>query len=156
MKKSLLVHTDGGARGNPGPAAVGVYITDEVGRELVKFGKTTGEMTNNQAEYQAVIEALEWIKDNIRFNLTARYKKNANLSGELDVKFFLDSSLVVNQLNGLFKIKENHLRDLIIQVRQKEQEIGGNVSYQFVNRDKNKTADFLVNQALDSSLNPLR
>lgn len=148
MKKSLLVHTDGGARGNPGPAAIGVFITDEVGRELVKFGKTIGEMTNNQAEYLAIIGALEWIKDNLKFNLPARDQNRG-----LDVKIFLDSSLVVNQLNGLFKIKKNHLRDLIIQVRQKEQEIGGNVSYQFVTRDKNKTADFLVNQALDSSIN---
>ena len=149
MRKSLLVHTDGGARGNPGPAAIGVYITDEVGKELVKFGKTIGEATNNQAEYRAVIEALEWIKDNLKFNLPARDQNRG-----LDVKIFLDSSLVVNQLNGLFKIKKKHLRDLIIQVRQKEQEIGGNFSYQFVNRDKNKTADFLVNQALDSSISP--
>jgi len=147
MKKSLLVHTDGGARGNPGPAAIGVYITDEVGRELIKFGKTIGKMTNNQAEYRAIIEALEWIKNNLKFDLPARDQNRG-----LDIKIFLDSLLVVNQLNGLFKIKKKHLRDLIIQVRQREQETGGNVSYQFINRDKNKMADFLVNQALDSSI----
>ncbi|MCL5090951.1 MAG: ribonuclease HI family protein [Patescibacteria group bacterium] len=95
----MRIWTDGGARGNPGPAAIGVYIEDEKGEALLKHGKKIGYATNNVAEYQAVIEALTWLKES-----------SLELS---QVDFFLDSSLVVNQLNGVFRIKENHLRDLI-------------------------------------------
>jgi len=140
MKKTLLIHTDGGARGNPGPAAVGVYITDDVGKEIIKFGKTIGEGTNNQAEYSAVIEALKWVRENLK-------------EEKLDLEFFLDSLLVVNQLKGLFKIKNVILRDFIVQIKKIEKDIGGKISFQAINRNKNKMADFLVNQALDSSLN---
>jgi len=140
MKKVFLIHTDGGARGNPGPAAIGVYITDDVGGEVVKFGKRIGESTNNQAEYLAVIEALKWIKEKAK-------------EGRPDLNFFLDSLLVVNQLKGLFKIKNAILRDFFVQVKKMEKEIGGKISFQAINRNKNKTADFLVNQALDFSLN---
>ncbi len=143
MKNTLLIHTDGGARGNPGPAAVGVLVKDESGRVLARFGRKIGSTTNNVAEYRAVIEALEWIKK----NLGSSAGKSV-----FQIKFFLDSTLVVNQLNGIFKIKEKHLRDLIIQVRKLEQEIGGNVSYHYVSREENKVADLLVNQALDSSI----
>lgn len=131
----LLIYTDGGARGNPGPAAIGVYITNKAGKEIIKINQKIGETTNNTAEYQAVITALEWVKEN-NFN-----KKLIRLN------FFLDSKLVVNQLNGIFKIRESHLRNLIIKVRQLEQEVGGNVSYLFIPREKNKIADFLVNSS---------
>ncbi len=66
MTNNLIVYTDGGARGNPGPAAIGIYITDEEGNSVLRFGKRIGETTNNTAEYQAVIEALKWIKDNFK------------------------------------------------------------------------------------------
>ena len=138
MKKVFLIHTDGGARGNPGPAAVGVYIADDVGKEIVKFGKTIGERTNNQAEYLAVIEALRWIKENLK-------------EEKPDLNFFLDSLLVVNQLKKLFKIKNAILKDFFVQIEKLEKEIGGKISFQAIGRNKNKTADFLVNQALDSS-----
>ena len=139
MKKVFSVHTDGGARGNPGPAAVGVYIHDEKGKEVVRFGKKIGETTNNVAEYQAVIIALKWLEENLKEKIGG-------------IKFYLDSSLVVNQLNGLFKIKENHLRELIIKVRELEQKIGGNVSYHYVSRNENAVADSLVNASLNSSV----
>ncbi len=103
-KNELTIYTDGGARGNPGPAAIGVVVLDGKGQELAKFGRVIGETTNNVAEYQAVKAALEWVKGNQR-------GKNQK------IKFFLDSTLVVNQLNGIFKVKESHLRDLIIKIR---------------------------------------
>jgi ribonuclease HI len=135
MEKTLIVHTDGGARGNPGPAAIGVLVQDEEGKEMVKFGKTIGRTTNNVAEYCAVIAALEWVKN--------------NLGGEvIGIKFFLDSSLVVNQLNGLFKVKENHLRELVLRVRELEQAVGGNISYHYISRSENKIADSFVNASL--------
>lgn len=131
----FLVFTDGGARGNPGPAAVGVVIKDEEGKILHQFGKKIGETTNNVAEYQAVIEALVWMRDNLKV-------PNSKF------QFFLDSRLVVNQLNGLFKIKESHLRDLLLRVR--ELEAGNEIVYELIPREKNWQADRLVNLALDN------
>lgn len=137
MKRAIIVNTDGGARGNPGPAAVGVVITDINKRKIVSFGKCIGVATNNTAEYQAVIEALLWIKNNLNHH-------------ELKKIFFLDSMLIVNQLNGVFKIKAKHLKELIMQAKASEQEIGGEVEYHFIPREQNSAADSLVNQALDS------
>jgi len=136
----LIVHTDGGARGNPGPAAVGALITTEGGEVLMRLSRKIGQTTNNVAEYSAVIAALDWIKANDsalrRFNIEM-------------IQFYLDSTLVVNQLNGLFRVKDPNLRNLMVQVRQLEQEIGGNVIYTVIPREKNQEADILVNKALD-------
>jgi ribonuclease HI len=132
----FIVHTDGGARGNPGPAAIGVVIEDGAKKRLEEFGKKIGEATNNVAEYTAVAEALRVIK---------------HLAGESpDIECYLDSTLVVNQLNGLFKIKDATLRSLATDIRILEQEVGGVVHYSVVPREQNSRADFLVNRALDS------
>lgn len=136
------IHTDGGSRGNPGPAAIGVVI--EVKRldgttELVhEFGKTIGETTNNVAEYTAVIEALRYMKAHVKI-------------AEYSILFFLDSALVVNQLNGTFKIKDSKMRMLMLEVRQLEQELGGYISYEAVRREFNTAADAMVNKALDEA-----
>lgn len=136
----LIVHTDGGARGNPGPAAVGVIVSDEQGKKIIEFGQAIGEATNNIAEYTAVKEALKAMK-----SLEFRVKNE-----KLEIYFYLDSILVVNQLNGLFKIKDPTLRSLVTEIRILEQEIGGSVHYRTVPREQNVRADFLVNQALDT------
>lgn len=141
MKGDLLIFTDGGARGNPGPAAIGFIVKDDKGKVLKKEGKCIGKATNNIAEYQAVIEALKWIKD----QLTIKRQPSA-------INFFLDSRLIVSQLNGLFKIKNHGLRQLIVEVRRLEQAVGGNVAYHFIPREKNRDADALVNQALNSNI----
>ncbi len=130
----LIVHTDGGARGNPGPAAIGVLVEGN-GKTLASFGKRIGETTNNVAEYTAVVEALKHIK-----------KESDKV---FQINFFLDSRLVVEQLNGRFKVKEPKLRELLAQVRILEQEVGSVIHYQLVPREQNTRADFLVNQALD-------
>lgn len=134
----INVHTDGGARGNPGAAAIGMVI-ETGGKKIAEFGRRIGEATNNVAEYSAVIEALTYIKTNF-------------FTDDLKVHFYLDSTLVVNQLNGKFKIKEPHLRQLLTQVRILEQEVGGNIRYDYVPREQNRRADFLVNQALDQEV----
>lgn len=150
----LIVHTDGGARGNPGPAAVGVVIeiTDKkTGRQeegskkksIIEFGKRIGETTNNVAEYTAVLEGLRKIKDQ-------RLKMKDEDSQNLTIEFYLDSKLVVEQLNGNFKVKDAKLRNLIIQVKILEQECGGVVTYSYIPREQNTRADFFVNQALDA------
>lgn len=139
MGEQLKVFADGGARGNPGPAATGFVIKDSSGKILHQQGKYIGKVTNNVAEYQAVIEALKWIKKNCRLPLSR-------------LQFFLDSKLIVNQLNGLFKVKEIKMRNLIIKVRQLEREVGSNVSYQLIPREKNSLADSLVNHAINKAV----
>lgn len=136
----LIVHTDGGARGNPGPAGIGVVIEKD-GKIIHEFGKTIREATNNVAEYTAVVEALNWLIQNesrITYHIS-------------HITFYLDSQLVVNQLNGLWKIKNADLRNLMIKIRELEQQVGGVITYASIPREQNQRADFLVNQALDGS-----
>jgi len=137
--QELFVFTDGGSRGNPGPAAIGFVIRNSAGKTLARRGEYLGETTNNVAEYQAVIKALAWIGGRPDFSAAK-------------ITFFLDSKLVVNQLNGLFKIKNARLRQLIIKVRQLERKVGGRIVYRFVPREKNREADSLVNQSLDEKI----
>ncbi len=139
--QKYFIHTDGGARGNPGEGAVGAVIKTENGQLLFEISQRLGKTTNNIAEYTAVIFALEKLKENI---------SKLQFDSETIFQFFLDSKLVVNQLNGLYKVKENHLRELVIKVRGLEQEIGGKIYYSLIPREKNFEADRLVNKALDS------
>ncbi len=141
MIGELKVFTDGGARGNPGPAAIGVFISDQKDKVLAKIGKTIGIATNNVAEYKAVIEALSWILEN----------KN-KFSKDIKIEFFLDSQLIYSQVVGLFKIKNSNLRSLLFEVREKEAQINLPISYSHIRREKNKIADSLVNSALDRVL----
>ena len=135
MSNSLIIHTDGGARGNPGPAAIGVVIRDEAGTLINQIGKKIGRATNNHAEYQAVIEALQWL-----------VSQKLNLKR---VQFVLDSVLVVNQIRGEFKVKDANLRNQLKQVRQLEGALNLPITYVAVPRLQNVAADRLVNQALD-------
>jgi len=130
--KNLEIYTDGGARGNPGPAGIGVVIWN--GNELVgTYSKYIGEATNNQAEYEAVLLGLQQAK---------RLKAE-----KLD--FYMDSELAVNQLNRKFKIKNADLGSLF--VKAWNMMIGfKTVQFHHIPREKNKEADKLVNQAIDS------
>jgi ribonuclease HI len=136
----ILIFTDGGARGNPGPAALGVYIQDENGKELVRIGGRIGEATNNVAEYSAITEGLNWLLAN---------KDQLKIDSAI---FYMDSQLACSQLNGIYKVKNAKIREFVFEIRQKEMELGIPVSYNYVRRDKNKHADFMVNQALDNEL----
>jgi len=134
VNKRLEIYTDGGARGNPGPAGIGVVIWQ--GNKLVgTYSKYIGETTNNQAEYQAVIYALEQAK---------RLKAE-----ELDI--YMDSELAVNQLNRKFKIKNPELGSTFVKAWNLM--VGfKKVSFSHVSRERNKEADKLVNKALDQHL----
>jgi ribonuclease HI len=134
----LNVFTDGGARGNPGPSAIGVYIVDGNNKKIVGFGKTIGIATNNVAEYKAVIEALTWIIEN---------KKN--IVENVKINFFLDSILVCSQIIGIFKVKNADLRNLLFDVREREARINFPIYYKHIPREQNTKADELVNEALD-------
>jgi len=134
--KTLKVYTDGGAKGNPGPASIGVIIIDSQGKEYLRLSKNIGVTTNNFAEYQAVISALEWIR------------KNQNNLREFEkINFFLDSKLVVNQLNGIYKIKNFDLKNQAVKVKTLEKSLPFLVRYSHIPREENKIADFLVNQS---------
>ena len=139
MINILNIFTDGGARGNPGPSAIGVYITDGNNKKIAGFGKTIGIATNNVAEYKAVIEALTWISEN---------KKD--LTKTAKIYFFLDSKLVCSQIIGIFKVKDADLRNLLFDVREREAQINFPIYYKNIPREKNTKADAFVNQALDS------
>lgn len=136
----INIYTDGGARGNPGPSAIGVYILDSNNKVIDGFGKPIGFATNNVAEYKAVIEALSWLLE-----------KKELLKNEKSVSFYLDSELVCKQLNGLYKIKNSDLRNLLFKIREKEAILSFEIKYFHVPRERNREADKLVNKALDNN-----
>ena len=136
----MLIYTDGGARGNPGPAACAFVATDESGAIIYQQGFYLGVTTNNQAEYQAVIEALKW--------LSLQTTKDQQLTAN----FYLDSQLVVNQLKGLFKIKDPNLKIKYLEIKKliaNSQLLIANFTY--IPREQNSAADRLVNQTLDKT-----
>ncbi len=139
MKKSelfvpskIVVYADGGARGNPGPAAIGVIVGDK------EYAEYVGETTNNVAEYKAVIFALKKVKQLIG-------KKKA---GDAMVEVRLDSELVVKQLNGEYKIKEPDLQPLFVEVWNLRLDLG-KIEFIHIPREENRRADRLVNRVLD-------
>ncbi|PIS08880.1 ribonuclease H [Candidatus Beckwithbacteria bacterium CG10_big_fil_rev_8_21_14_0_10_34_10] len=140
--KNLIVFCDGGSRNNPGPAACGFIIKDERGRVYGKKGIYLGEATNNVAEYQGVIKSLNFLSD--------EFPKIKELN--IPIQFFLDSMLVVNQLNGKFKVKDSKLRMLVLVVRSLEKGFKANIYYNYIPRRENKEADGLLNKALDKKL----
>ena len=141
MYKKLLIYTDGGSRGNPGESAIGVYITDEAGKEVFSLGKTIGHATNNIAEYSAVLAAMTWLLENKDL-----FEK------ETEIQFFMDSNLLYSQLVGLYKIKNLVLLEFIRKIHAKRNNLGITVSFAHIPREKNKKADKLVNMALDNLL----
>ncbi len=134
----IIVYTDGGARGNPGPAAIGVVLQDVAGKTVKSYGEAIGDATNNEAEYRAVIFALQKIK------ALLGKKKIEDLSVEVN----MDSELVARQLNGEYKIEEERLFPLFIKIWNLKMDFG-EVKFRHVPREKNKEADRMVNEALD-------
>ncbi len=130
----LVVHVDGGARGNPGPAAIGVVVTAADGEVLAEVGETIGPATNNVAEYRALMRGIE---------LAVEY-------GGDEVRFVGDSELIVKQVRGEYRVKDAGLKPLHAQVRSG---LAGLASWSIahVRREQNAGADALVNQALDSA-----
>jgi len=134
----LIVHIDGGARGNPGPAALGVVVADAQGKVLVEYAQVLGVKTNNEAEYSAAILALEKIK--------ARWGKQK--IKEMSIEIYSDSQLLVEQINGRYKIVNSKLVPLFLKLWNLKTEFG-EVTFNQVSREENQEADRLVNQALD-------
>jgi len=127
---SYILYTDGGARGNPGPGAIGIVLQkgDDV---IIKKARYIGEVTNNQAEYQALILGLGEARKRTK-----------------ELKCLLDSELVVKQLNGEYRVKDEKLKPLFGKVKKLEEGFA-KISFNHIPREKNKLADLLLNQELD-------
>ena len=127
--------TDGGARGNPGPAAFGYVLEAPDGTVLDARGATIGVATNNVAEYRALIAGLE----------------AALARGVTELEVVSDSELLVKQMRGVYKVKNDALRQLSLKATRLARELGG-VTYKAVRREHNELADRLVNEALDAEM----
>lgn len=138
--EKIIIYTDGGSRGNPGPAAVGVVIKNDGGVTFKSYGEAIGETTNNEAEYRAVIFALEKIKALLG-------KKRIR---DIYIDMYMDSELIARQLNGEYRLEEERLWPLFIKVWNLKIDFG-KITFQHIPREKNKEADRLVNEALDGA-----
>lgn len=136
--EKITVHTDGGARGNPGPAGVGVVITDQDGKVLKEFCEFLGNCTNNFAEYQAVSFALQVLK-----------KMFAKKTKEIEFEVKLDSELVQKQLSGEYQIKEPGLVPLFIEIHNLRVSNFPHITFTHIPRAQNKRADELANEAMN-------
>lgn len=142
MKESkLIIYTDGGSRGNPGPAGAGAVLLDERGATIKEISKYLGIQTNNYAEYEAVILALETVKKHFG---AAQAKELA-----LDVR--MDSELVCKQLNGEYQIKEPTLFPLFIKIHNMRVADFPHISFSHVPRAENARADRMANEAMDKA-----
>lgn len=138
--QEIIIHTDGGSRGNPGPAAC-AFVVEEKNKIIFEGYKFLGKATNNVAEYNGVILALEWIN-----------RESGIVNQESGITFLMDSELIVRQLNGIYRVKDEELQKLFFQVKKLIVESKTKIIFQHVPREKNKEADLLVNQELDRNI----
>jgi ribonuclease HI len=131
----LIAHSDGGARGNPGPAGYGVVIKDESGKKVAALSEYLGHQTNNFAEYQGLIAALEYAVKN----------------GPKALKLISDSELLVRQIKGIYKVKNATLKDLHARATELIAEMDW-FSIDHAMREHNREADQLANQAMDKGM----
>ena len=137
--QKVIIYTDGGSRGNPGPAGIGVVIQDEAGNTLHESSAFIGETTNNIAEYEALIRALE----------------DMQMFGDklpsMEVEVRMDSELIVRQMQGIYKVKEPSLKERFGKVANLRLNGLPNLTFVHVRREQNKRADELVNEAIDAA-----
>lgn len=138
--KKIIIYTDGGSRGNPGPSAIGVVVCDEKGKTVKEYAEKIEEGTNNEAEYRAVIFALKKTK--------ALFGKDAVKNMETEVR--ADSELLIKQLNGEYKVMEPKIQPLFLEVWNSKIDFK-KIKFVSIPREKNKEADRLVNEALDGN-----
>lgn len=131
----MIINTDGGARGNPGPGACGVVIRSRDGVVIKKLGKYLGKCTNNEAEYHGLILGLE----------------EALKMGADELEVLLDSQLITNQMLGKYKVKDGKLK-LLYQKATSLVKKFSNVSFVHISREKNKMADYIVNKIIDNKI----
>lgn len=132
LKNNAELYTDGGARGNPGPAGIGVVLKGKMQKAKCKIKEYIGTTTNNQAEYRALIAGLEL----------------ACAEGVVELKVFMDSELIVKQMKGEYRVKNADLKPLFAQALGLTNKFTA-ISFHHIPREKNKEADKLVNEAID-------
>ena len=135
----ITIFTDGGSRGNPGPAAVGVQIIDKEGKVLREVSETIGNATNNYAEYMAVVRGLQTAKDVL-----------GKATKETAVEIKMDSELIQKQLTNQYQIKDPGLVPFFIEIHNMRVASFPKLTITHVKREHNKEADRLVNEALDA------
>jgi len=135
----IYLNTDGGSRGNPGPAGCGAVISDEKGAVLKKVAKFLGIATNNEAEYQAVILGLE----------TAKKLFGSDKLKDIEITVRMDSELVCKQLNGEYQMKEEKLVPFFMKIWNMKVKDVPNVKFMYIPREQNSIADGLANEAMD-------
>ncbi len=133
----INVHTDGGARGNPGIAGFGLVITNPDKKVIYQESKFLGIKTNNEAEYMGIIAALTWIKNHHHQQIIS------------SVNFFSDSQLLIRQITGTYKVKAKNLKPLFNSVQNLLKQINLPFHFQDIPRHQNQIADTLANQAMD-------
>lgn len=140
--KKIIIYTDGGSRGNPGKAATGVVFCNERGQIIKKYGEYLGDnLTNNDAEYNAVIFALKKFK--------ALFGKAIAETSEVEIRS--DSELLVKQLNGEYKLENEKIQKFFIEIWNLKIDFKS-VKFKHISREKNKEADRLVNEVLDNEV----
>jgi len=135
--EKVIIYTDGGSKGNPGPGGLGVAVCNQEGRVIKRYSHYLGVVTNNQAEYQAVIFALKKIK-------LLLGKKKAK---QAEVEIRADSQLIVRQLNAEYKVLDSKIQPLFLMVWNSKFDFK-KVVFKFIPREENKEADSLANQAM--------
>ncbi len=139
MINFISVYTDGASRGNPGNSAIGIAVYDSENRPAAEFKKHIGTGTNNSAEYRALIESIEVIR-NLKINFE-------------QVNFFCDSELVVKQIRGEYRIRNHDMIKLSQEFFNSLKTLQKRYTITHITREKNKTADRLANEALDELSN---
>ncbi len=138
--KKIIIYTDGGSRGNPGPTGIGVVFCNEKNQPIKKYAEYLGDkMTNNEAEYGAVIFALKKFK--------SLFGKKLAANSEVEIRS--DSELLVKQLNAQYKVLDAKIQPLFLEIWNLQFDFG-KVKFKAIKREKNKEADKLVNEALDA------
>ena len=144
MENKIRIFCDGGSRGNPGKSA-SAFVVEEDGKLIYSEAKYLGNATNNLAEYTAVLSALRWLVT------TWLDKENIKILKK-EIVFILDSELVVKQINRQYKVKNKKLKEMYLEIQNILNNHSPKIVFKSVSREKNKIADFLVNQKLDSVL----
>lgn len=137
--KKIIIYTDGGSRGNPGPTAAGFVFCNEDGKSFKKYSEYLGEGTNNEAEYQAVIFGLKKFK--------SLFGKKLAENSEIEIRS--DSELMVRQLKGEYKILEPKIQELFVALWNLRTDFK-KIKFTLIRRENNREADAMVNEALDA------
>jgi len=138
--KKIIIYTDGGSRGNPGPSGIGVVFCNEKGQPIKKYSEYLGDnLTNNEAEYKAVIYALKKFK--------SVFGKKLASTSEIEIRS--DSELLVKQLSAKYKVLDAKIQPLFLDIWNLQFDFG-RVKFKALKRERNKEADRLVNEALDA------